>query len=74
MSARHREESPMDQRIESFPADVLVFAGKELNAIRQEVRVALGEYEARFRAAARCAALASWRVMQRRRGRRLRSI
>jgi hypothetical protein len=62
----------MDQRIESFLADVLALAGEEPDVVRDEVRVALGDYEAIFRAqetnkrmrakrltpAARCAALA----------------
>jgi hypothetical protein len=41
----------MDQRIESFLADVLALSGKELNAIREGVRVALADCEAIFRGA-----------------------
>jgi hypothetical protein len=62
----------MDQRIESFLADVLALAGEEPDAVRQGVRVALAKCEAIFRLqepkkrmrakrltpAARCAALA----------------
>ena len=33
----------MDQRIEAFLADVLALAGEELDAIRDEARVALGD-------------------------------
>jgi hypothetical protein len=33
---------PMDQRIESFLADVLALAGEEPDVVRDEVRVALG--------------------------------
>jgi hypothetical protein len=33
----------MDQRIESFLADVLALAGEEPDAVRDEVRVALGD-------------------------------
>jgi hypothetical protein len=33
----------MDQRIESFLADVLALAGEESDAVRDEVRVALGD-------------------------------
>jgi hypothetical protein len=40
----------MDQRIEAFLADVLALAGEDLDAIREGVRVALGDYEAIFRA------------------------
>ena len=40
----------MDQRIESFLADVLALAGEEPDVVRDEVRVALGDYEAIFRA------------------------
>ena len=40
----------MDQRIESFLADVLALAGEEPEVIRDEVRVAIGDYEAIFRA------------------------
>ena len=63
----------MDQRIESFLADVLALTGEEPDAIREGVRVALNDCEAIFRAqetnkrrgikplasAARSAALAS---------------
>jgi hypothetical protein len=42
--------NPMDQRIESFLADVLALAGEEPDVVRDEVRVALGDYEAIFRA------------------------
>ena len=72
----------MDQRIEAFLADVLALAGEEPDAVRDEVRVALADYEAIFRAqepnkrmkdkAARvCRALCRARVaeeLQRRRG------
>ena len=40
--------NPMDQRIESFLADVLALAGEEPDVVRDEVRVALGDYEAIF--------------------------
>jgi hypothetical protein len=40
----------MDQRIESFLADVLALAGENPDAIREGVRVALGDCEAIFRA------------------------
>jgi hypothetical protein len=40
----------MDQRIESFLANVLALAGEEPDVVRDEVRVALGDYEAIFRA------------------------
>ena len=33
----------MDQRIESFLADVLTLAGEEPDVVRDEVRVALGD-------------------------------
>jgi hypothetical protein len=33
----------MDQRIESFLADVLALAGEEPDVVRDEVRVALGD-------------------------------
>ena len=72
----------MDQRIESFLADVLALAGEEPEVIRDEVRVAIGDYEAIFRAqepnkrmrdkaAHACRALCRARVaeeLQRRRG------
>ena len=55
----------MDQRIESFLADVLALAGEEPDVVRDGVRVALGDYAAIFwpqepklTPAARCAALA----------------
>ena len=38
----------MDQRIESFLADVLALAGEEPDVVRDEVRVALGDYAAIF--------------------------
>ena len=38
----------MDQRIESFLADVLALAGEEPDVVRYEVRVALGDYAAIF--------------------------
>ena len=41
--------NPMDQRIESFLADVLALAGEEPDAIRDGVRVALANCEAIFR-------------------------
>jgi hypothetical protein len=40
----------MDQRIESFLGDVLELAGEDPDVVRDEVRVALGDYEAIFRA------------------------
>ena len=40
----------MDQRIESFLADVLALAGEDLDVIREGVRVALADCEAIFRA------------------------
>jgi hypothetical protein len=40
----------MDQRIESFLADVLALAGESPDAIREGVRVALADCEAIFRA------------------------
>ena len=40
----------MDQRIESFLADVLALAGEEPEAVRQGVRIALADCEASFRA------------------------
>ena len=40
----------MDQRIKSFVGDVLELAGEDPDVIRDEVRVALGDYEAIFRA------------------------
>jgi hypothetical protein len=40
----------MDQRIESFLADVLALAGEDPDAIREGVRVALADCEAIFRA------------------------
>ena len=75
----------MDQRIESFLADVLALAGEEPDVVRDEVRVALGDYEAIFRAqetnkrmrdnaALGCRALCCARVvaeMQQRRGTRI---
>ena len=39
----------MDQRIESFLADVLALAGEDLDAVREGVRVALANCEAIFR-------------------------
>ena len=47
---RHRGQGPMDQRIESFLADVLALAGKNPDAIREGVRVAFADCEAIFRA------------------------
>jgi hypothetical protein len=75
----------MDQRIESFLADVLALAGKEPDAIREGVRVALANCEEIFRAqetnkrmkdkaAYACHALCRARVveeMQRRKGTRI---
>ena len=75
----------MDQRIESFLAGVLALAGEEPDVVRDEVRVALGDYEAIFRAqetnkrmrdnaAHACRALCRARVaeeLQRRRGTRI---
>jgi hypothetical protein len=75
----------MDQRIESFLADVLALAGEEPDEVREGVRVALNDCEAIFRAqetnkrmrdqAARvCRALCRTRVvaeMHQRRGTRL---
>jgi hypothetical protein len=77
----------MDQRIESFLADVLALAGEDPDAIREGVRVALADCEAIFRAretnkrmrdkaALVCRALCRTRVvaeMHQRRGRRPRS-
>jgi ethanolamine utilization microcompartment shell protein EutL len=40
----------MDQRIDSFLADVLALAGEEPNAVREGVRVALSDCEEVFRA------------------------
>jgi hypothetical protein len=40
----------MDQRIESFLADVLALAGEAPDAVRKGVRVALADSEAIFRA------------------------
>jgi hypothetical protein len=40
----------MDERVEAFLADVLALKGEDANAIREGVRVALAEYEQRFRA------------------------
>ncbi len=39
----------MDQRIESFLADVLALAGEDPDAVREGVRVALADCEALFR-------------------------
>jgi hypothetical protein len=39
----------MDQRIESFLADVRALAGEDLDAVREGVRVALASCEALFR-------------------------
>jgi hypothetical protein len=75
----------MDQRIESFLADVLALAGDEPDAVRQGVRVALAKCEAisrleepnkrmRDRAAHACRALCRARAaeeLQRRRGTRI---
>ena len=41
---------PMDERIESFLADVLALEGENANAIREGVRVAMADYEQIFRA------------------------
>ena len=40
----------MDERIESFFADVLALEGEDENAVRQGVRVAITDYEQIFRA------------------------
>ena len=40
----------MDERIESFLADVLALEGEDENAVRHGVRVALADYEQIFRA------------------------
>ena len=40
----------MDERIESFLADVLALEDENLNAIREGVRIALADYEQIFRA------------------------
>jgi hypothetical protein len=40
----------MDQRVESFLADVLALAGENPDAIRERVRVALTDCEEIFRA------------------------
>jgi hypothetical protein len=75
----------MDQRIESFLADVLALAREDPDAIREGVRVALADCEAIFRAqepnkrmkdkaAHACHALCRTRVaeeLQRRRGTRI---
>jgi hypothetical protein len=75
----------MDQRIESFPADVLALVGEEPDAVRDGVHVALADCEAIFRAqeankrmkdkaAHACRALCRARVAeesQRRRGTRI---
>jgi ethanolamine utilization microcompartment shell protein EutL len=72
----------MDQRIESFLADILALAGEEPDAVREGVGVALADCEAIFRAqetnkrmkdkaAHACHALCRARVaeeLQRRRG------
>jgi len=42
--------NPMDERIESFLADVLALEGEDENAVRDGVRVALADYEQIFRA------------------------
>jgi hypothetical protein len=46
---RHRGQGPMDQRIESFLADVLALAGEAPDAIREGVRVDLAKCDAIFR-------------------------
>jgi hypothetical protein len=46
---RYGGEIPMDQRIESFLADVLALAGEDPEAIREKVRVALAKCEMIFR-------------------------
>ena len=40
----------MDERIESFLADVLALEGENANAIREGVRIVLADYEQIFRA------------------------
>ena len=40
----------MDERIESFLADVLALEDENSNAIREGVRIALADYEQIFRA------------------------
>jgi hypothetical protein len=40
----------MDERVEAFLADVLALKGEDANATREGVRVALADYEQRFRA------------------------
>ena len=42
--------NPMDERIESFLADVLALEGEDEDAVRDGVRVALADYEQIFRA------------------------
>ena len=42
--------NPVDERIESFLADVLALEGEDENAVRNDVRVALADYEQIFRA------------------------
>ena len=37
--------NPMDERIESFLADVLALEGEDEDAVRDGVRVALADYE-----------------------------
>jgi hypothetical protein len=46
---RHGGE-PVDQRIESFLANVLALAGEDLDAIREGVRIALADCEEIYRA------------------------
>jgi hypothetical protein len=41
-------ERPMDQRIESFPADVFALVAEDPDAVREGVRVALADCEAIF--------------------------
>ncbi len=51
-AATHRRTvvgNRMDQRIESFLADVLALAGEDPEIVCDEVRVALGDYGAIFR-------------------------
>ena len=48
--ARGKPVNPMDERIESFLADVLSLAGEDESAVRDGVRAALADYEQLFRA------------------------
>ena len=57
--------NPMDDRIESFLADVLALEGEDENAVRHGVRVALSDYEQmKDKAAHACHALCRSRVVE----------